>query len=469
MGDYQRSPKLSHRDGFTLIEILIVMAIISILMAGLGVTISKMATQAKEAQTIATLRKIDGLIIERMQGLERAYDGRDFRLYIERIKERLVKGDPANGVPQLHGLADGAVAAAARKDFARDFFPQRFLEMTDVKNSSGQFIPDGVPDKIQFDEVYRSRLAWGVAPAGPLAGTTVPFKDLNGNGALDPGEPYHDPVTQSSALLYFALTRLEIFGVPAVGTDAFLTQEVADTDGDGMPEFVDGWGRPLRFYRWPTRLFKPYGLFGADQQPGIATVDDNGNGAADVLASGALDHDEIGWPGSDDVVIPPVVRQHAGYYFRGLPRPPVTPPPPLPPVPVLGDYDLLNEDPDDPYGALMAEVKRMAASGIFVLQNVSESRYHTLDTFHKPLVVSAGEDGYLGLYEPFHNEDLNFNGILDSGEDANGNGRLDIGLLAQPLDETAGVDQNGNGYADSIAAPVAALDDLTNRNRRAGE
>lgn len=460
MGDYQRSPELPDRDGFTLIEILIVLTIISILMAGLGVTISKMATQAREAQTIATLRKIDGLIIERLQGLERAYDGRDFRLYIERIKERLVKGDPANGVPQLHGIADGAVAAAARKDFARDFFPQRFLEMTDVKNSSGQFISDGVPDKIQFDEIYRSRLAWGVAPAGPLAGTTVPFKDVNGNGALEAGEPYHDPVTQSSALLYFALTRLELFGVPAVGTDAFLTQEVADTDGDGMPEFVDGWGRPLRFYRWPTRLFKPSGLLGTDQQPGIATIDDDGTGGPD-------DIQEIGWPGTDDVVIPPVVRQHAGYYFRGLPRPPVTQG--APPVPVLGDYDLLNEDPDDPYGALMAEVKRMAASGIFVLQNVSESRYHTLDTFHKPLVVSSGADGYLGLHEPFHNEDLNFNGVLDSGEDANGNSRLDIGLLAQPLDESSGVDLNGNGYTDSLAAPVAALDDLTNRNRRAGE
>jgi hypothetical protein len=288
----------------------------------------------------------------------------------------------------------------------------------------------------------------------------VPFKDLNGNGALDTGEPYHDPATQSSALLYFALTRLEIFGVPSVGTDAFLTQEVADTDGDGMLEFVDGWGRPLRFYRWPTRLFKPFGLLGADQQPGIATIDDDGTGGPD-------DIQEIGWPGSDDVVIPPVVRQHAGYYFRGLPRPPVTTG--TPPVPILGDYDLLNEDPDDPYGALMAEVKRMAASGIFVLQNVSESRYHTLDTFHKPLVVSAGADGYLGLHEPFHNEDLNFNGILDSGEDTNGNGYLDIGLLAQPLNESSGVDLNGNGYTDSLASPVAALDDLTNRNRRAGE
>jgi hypothetical protein len=27
---------------------------------------------------------------------------------------------------------------------------------------------------------------------------------------------------------------------------------VQDTDGDGLPEFVDAWGEPLQFYRWPV-------------------------------------------------------------------------------------------------------------------------------------------------------------------------------------------------------------------------
>src|SRR5262249_38680487 len=28
-------------------------------------------------------------------------------------------------------------------------------------------------------------------------------------------------------------------------------KEVQDTDNDGLPEFVDAWGEPLQFYRWP--------------------------------------------------------------------------------------------------------------------------------------------------------------------------------------------------------------------------
>jgi hypothetical protein len=33
--------------------------------------------------------------------------------------------------------------------------------------------------------------------------------------------------------------------------DDFTDKEVQDTDGDGLPEFVDAWGKPLQFYRWP--------------------------------------------------------------------------------------------------------------------------------------------------------------------------------------------------------------------------
>ncbi len=34
--------------------------------------------------------------------------------------------------------------------------------------------------------------------------------------------------------------------------DDFTDREVQDTDGDGLPEFVDAWGQPLQFFRWPV-------------------------------------------------------------------------------------------------------------------------------------------------------------------------------------------------------------------------
>lgn len=461
---------LLYRGGFTLIEILIVLVIVSFLMATLGVTISNMLTSAREAQTVATLEKIDGLIAERQQGLERVFfKGRDFKRYVEKFHEKLIEGDPGATppVPQLFGLSPKAVEAGARKDFFRSIFPQRFREMEDTRdpalvspanprgitpdtNGDGRPDGDGIPDRIQFDEVY-----------GEGAGTIV------WNGAAPQLPNNHLPETESSELLYFALTRMSTYGVAPTGTDAFKTQEVADTDNDGLPEFVDGWGRPLRFYRWPTRLFKPFGLFGADSAPGTSGVDDDGTGTADDVA-------DIGWPGTDDVVIHDQIRFCAGLYMAGLPRAPYMVG--SPPVPIPGDYDQLNEDPDDSFGVLLFEAKRLTATGIPMLLAVSESRYHTLDTYHRPLVVSMGADGALGLYEPGVNEDVNFNGLLDSGEDINGNGYLDIGFLGQLLNEDfngngsldPGEDLNGNGTLDTFANPTAAFDDITNHNRRAG-
>jgi hypothetical protein len=38
----------------------------------------------------------------------------------------------------------------------------------------------------------------------------------------------------------------------AFSRDDFSDKEVQDTDGDGLPEFVDAWGKPLQFFRWPV-------------------------------------------------------------------------------------------------------------------------------------------------------------------------------------------------------------------------
>jgi hypothetical protein len=38
----------------------------------------------------------------------------------------------------------------------------------------------------------------------------------------------------------------------------FSAQDIGDTDGDGAPEFLDGWGNPIEFLRWPAGFtFRP--------------------------------------------------------------------------------------------------------------------------------------------------------------------------------------------------------------------
>ena len=49
-----------------------------------------------------------------------------------------------------------------------------------------------------------------------------------------------------------------------------------DTDGDGLPEFVDAWGQPLQFFRWPV-------LYHSDLQRGQVILPDPNFRTADTF------------------------------------------------------------------------------------------------------------------------------------------------------------------------------------------
>lgn len=476
--------------GFTLIELLIVISIASFLIASLGMVLANYLENAKEAQTVATLQKIDGLINQRLKGLERAYRRPDFATFVNRFQAALSSGflivdqngngfrDPGDEFLQLPGFSREATEMLARKAFARMLFPQYFSEAI-------PFASQTVLQRMRSDRSF-----WG--------------EDANGNGVLDPGEDLdgdtvldgvnitkHQPITESSELLYYALTQLEVFGIPPIGDD-FKSSELRDTDGDGLLEFVDGWGRPLRFYRSPTRLIKPYGALGPDGVPGNPGDDNpedlNGNGILDqgedsnyngILDSTPDDFTEVGIVTSagptDDLRIDPEWRRFAGLFVRGLPRAPVQVN-----QPSLVIYDQLNQDPDDPYGLLLSELRRLSGTVAGITpQNLVRTElgihalwsFPTFDVYHKPLVVSAGPDGLLGILEPFPTEDFNGNGMLDTGEDLNSNGVIDLfGNLACP-EMVAPPTFPPTPTTSIVILPTAfdaAYDNVTNRNRRAG-
>ncbi|NCY03784.1 MAG: hypothetical protein EBX36_12980, partial [Planctomycetia bacterium] len=62
------------------------------------------------------------------------------------------------------------------------------------------------------------------------------------------------PVT-SDELLHMIVTRGPVADPDVVAH--FRDDEVRDTDADGLPEFVDGWNRPIMFKRWPTGFVSP--------------------------------------------------------------------------------------------------------------------------------------------------------------------------------------------------------------------
>ncbi|MGE3821356.1 MAG: prepilin-type N-terminal cleavage/methylation domain-containing protein, partial [Isosphaeraceae bacterium] len=72
----------------------------------------------------------------------------------------------------------------------------------------------------------------------------------------------HTHKTARSEMLYALLVEGQGPLGSVFSRDDFRDNEVMDTDGDGLLEFVDSWGEPLQFYRWP--IFYP-----SDTQRGL--------------------------------------------------------------------------------------------------------------------------------------------------------------------------------------------------------
>ncbi|MCX7421093.1 MAG: type II secretion system protein [Planctomycetia bacterium] len=441
------------RRAFTLLEILVVVVIIALLIGILGTTVTTSIRKARETATVALIQKIEGLLDDRRKGFERAVKSRDFERIVQLRKQSLEAGG-------IFGVSPRVIESIARKEFYSLLFPQRYLDMT-PRIATGPLA--GVPTSIAGEDANGN----GTLDAGEdlnnngvldKADPSLAPEDKNANGIIDPGEDAngngkldgyvhfnHKPETESAAVLYLMLTQMQVFGVPPVGESEFrVGNEVLDTDGDGLLELVDGWRRPLRFYRWPTRLIKPNGNVGADGQYGVAGVDDDGNGTVD-------DFGDYGKLGTDDVAIslssiPSNMRPIAALLMEALPPAPAFP---------AGQWDPLSEDPDDPYGLISTEMKRLLAFNINVTGTYTELLYPTLDTYHTPLIISCGADGELGLYEPF----------------ASGPGMTNMGILAQPIHGSGGAyDFGATAVTPNGTQVLAALaDNITNRNRRAGK
>ena len=101
----------------------------------------------------------------------------------------------------------------------------------------------------------------GVISSGPNANSAQVLANLNA----------HQQHTARSEMLYALLVEGQGPLGSVFNRDDFTDKEVRDTDGDGLPEFVDAWGQPLQFFRWPV-------LYHSDFQRGQVIIDDTTTG-----------------------------------------------------------------------------------------------------------------------------------------------------------------------------------------------
>lgn len=191
---------------FTLVELLIVLAIIAILASLVLGALYASQEKAKAEQTRRTIAKLDSIIRARW----------------DTYRTRRVNIAPRDKNENFRTYA--RTQLLARWALQRGDLPDRY---SDIFNPNPSTLADAYKEAIQY------------------------FRDLY-NVQNDPDVSLNDYLeliddeNQSAECLYLIVT----VGLNPGDLVQFSESEVGDTDGDGMPEFLDGYGQPISFLRW---------------------------------------------------------------------------------------------------------------------------------------------------------------------------------------------------------------------------
>ena len=208
------------RSAFTLVELVVVIVILSILA---GLTLSGLAgarQRAKIDKTRSTIRKLHEIVVP---------------IYETYVEKRYTRAVPGNG--NAKAVTNATTIAMMRSSVAsQQVLARRFMVAADM------------PDL--WDDAFDASGTGGWGSAMQLAAPNARYQQFAakrfGSGAV--------PEAQARAFESAECLQMIVVlgGFAADSVEQFRSDEIGDVDKDGAPEFLDGWGRPISFIRWPS-------------------------------------------------------------------------------------------------------------------------------------------------------------------------------------------------------------------------
>ena len=273
------------RQGFTLTELLLVIIIMAIL-AALSITVQRSAVEsARRERTIVTIRKIDSALTSAYEKYQ--YRKPDVDYFLKPVEESFSRD------PEFHSLSDEKRQQEINKRAFDQIYKQwwEFPHLPRWSEKEGQLLFSKVSCRLleEFadfqltpyiirtlmlrenlladfpDSIHEVRYEMQMGNSPVHSAYQSRLRDLWNGVKLEKNGSIAEDSDISADLLY-----LIVMNTSPEARGAFLDREIADTNGNGIPEFVDGWGTPIRFIRWApnlNRLLADNDLPESDRQP----------------------------------------------------------------------------------------------------------------------------------------------------------------------------------------------------------
>jgi len=251
------------RPAFTLVEVLVVLVLISILSSMVMTAVRGVNLTARQARTRSIIAIVDTVIQERYESYKyrplpivipelsnpqpagtyslevSANESARVRLNMIRDLQRMEMPDRISDITINPAAAtDPAIAAAINRPAEIFAMAERVLE-----TATGIFREPDLTTRAS--QRMRVRVDWFTHLAPP--NSFAAYRRLI--------RPTWTPEFQSAECLYMIMATSFVGGAPAL--EQIPASNIGDTDGDGMLEILDGWGRPLGFVRWPVGFEDP--------------------------------------------------------------------------------------------------------------------------------------------------------------------------------------------------------------------
>jgi prepilin-type N-terminal cleavage/methylation domain-containing protein len=240
------------RQAFTLVELLTVIAIIGVMASMVLIALRGAQRDSLDAKTRITIGKIHEVLAARWE---------EYMTQPLPVKLPATAFDRnAAGLRALSSREMSRVRLIAIRDLMR-------LEMPD-RPGDVKFLPTGSTVNAATFETQGRSVATMIGcrtyeSGSPTTGTALPGltrlqppaaflairRALLRANNLDPARPWHT-TNANEELLYQIVANSYVNGSSAL--ELFHPTEIRDTDGDGLLEFVDAWGRPIAWIRWPA-------------------------------------------------------------------------------------------------------------------------------------------------------------------------------------------------------------------------